>query len=156
MAKYIGFFHEGHTPDKLASSDAEKAAITEKKPYTIWVSVSDEDYAKVHNSTHECHENGGSIDWGVQHNQVSIPKENTESDIAHEVETINAWLNSPVATDSTTINKWTAYRNELLQLDLDSVSTTWPVTGNNAILPLELNGDITEFMNFKKFYIYLL
>ncbi len=150
MAKHIGFYHEGHTPDKLASNDAEKAAITEHAPYTIWVTVSDEDYAKVHNSTHECHENGGSINWGVQHNQVAIPKENTESDIAGEVAKINDWLNSPKATDTATINSWTAYRNELLALDLDSVSTTWPVTANNPILPLETNGDITEFKNIKR------
>jgi len=150
MAKYIGFCHEGHSPDFLASSDAEKNAIIEHTPYVIWVSVSDEDYAKAHNATQDCRENGGSIDWGVQHNQVSIPKENTADDIKSEVARIEKWLLSPKATDATTISTWTAYKQELLQLDLDSCNTTWPVTGNNPILPLETNGDITEFRNIKR------
>lgn len=150
MAKHIGFYHEGHTPDFLASSDAEKAAINEHAPYVIWVSVSDEDYAKVHNSTHECHENGGSIDWGVNHNQIDFSKEDTQADINHEIEAINKWLICAKATDAATISAWTAYLNELRNLDLDSVTTTFPTNGNNPILPLETNGDITEFKNIKR------
>jgi|TARA_R100001460_G_scaffold14654_2_gene32686 hypothetical protein len=150
MAKHIGFYHEGHTPDFLASSDAEKAAINEHAPYVIWVTVSDEDYAKVHNSTHECRENGGSIDWGVNHNPVDFSKEDTQADINHEIDAINKWLVCAKATDAASISAWTAYLNELRNLDLDSVTTTFPTNGNNAILPLETNGDITEFRNIKR------
>lgn len=150
MAKHIGFYHEGHTPDFLASSDAEKAAINEHAPYLIWVTVSDTDYAKVHNSTHECHENEGSINWGVNHNAVDFSKEDTKAEIDHEISVINKWLNGAKATDETTISTWTTYLNELKNLDLDSVTTTFPTNGNNAILPLETNGDITEFKNIKR------
>lgn len=150
MAKHIGFYHVGHTPDFLASSDAEKAAINEHAPYVIWVSVSDEDYAKVHNSTHECHENGGSIDWGVNHNQIDFSKESTRAEIDREIANINKWLVCAKATDAASISSWTAYLNELRALDLDSVTTTFPTTGNNSILPLETNGDITEFKNIKR------
>lgn len=154
MAKHFGFINgEGETIDYLASSDTEKTAIQANlTPREIsWISVSDEDYAKAHNETHEGVLTSGAVSWTVEHDgSFETSKETAQSEIDFNISEINRWLGTPRSSDATQRASWEAYRDTLSALDLSSTTTTFPITGNCSLKTLVDNGDLAEFKNIKR------
>jgi hypothetical protein len=152
MAKYFGFINgQDTTIDFFAASDAEKTAIAQNSNAT-WVSVSDADFDKGHNSEADFHlAADNTIVWDVDNDgSFESSKAVVQGAIDFDVSVINSWLNSNKATDATQKTAWQSYVSELENLDLDSTTTTFPVTGNSVIKVLADNGDITEFRNIKR------
>lgn len=154
MAKYFGFINnQDERVDYLAASDTEKTAIDNSvsAPLT-WLTVSDEDFAKIHDSTHDGYISGGAMTFDVTNDgSFESSQEVVQEAINYDVATIDAWLKTPRANVNTTLrNEWQTYRDALAALDLSTATTTFPCTGTSVLKTLADNGDIPAYRNIKR------